>query len=144
MSEMTIEMLDPAAVDGLWHELQPMFAAACESHEIAKMEMTADDIYKLGITGMCAVFVGFVDGMPACTVAIQFNNTNGRKGADLIAMGGKHLMMFRAAYWELILDWLKANGVEFLDAYVPAEHTRMYQKKFGFDMSCSFVRRRLH
>ncbi len=144
MSEITIEMLEPEAIDTLWPALHPMYTAACDAHSIAKMELSADDIYKLGVTGMAAIFVGFVDGTPACTVAIQFNNTNGRKGADLIAMGGAHLMLFRAAYWDLILDWLKANGVEFLDAYVPEERVPLYRKKFGFDMSCGFVRRQLH
>ena len=144
MSDMTIEMLTPEAVDALWHQLEPMYLKAGEAHPIAKDEMDAKAIRELGMSGMAAIFVGFMDGMPACTIAIQFNLTNGHKGADVIAMAGKHLMMFKAAYWELILDWLRVNEVEFLDAYVPEERVPMYQKKFGFDMSCGYVRKRLH
>ena len=144
ISTISIEMLTPERVAELWPVLEPMYAEACQSHEIAKDELAPDDIRKLGETGMCAVFVGFVEAEPTCTIAIQFNMTNGRKGADLIAMAGKHLLKFKAAYWDIILDWLRANGVQFLDAYIPAERTAMYQKKFGFDKSCAYVRKTLH
>lgn len=144
MSVMSVEMLAPERVDELWPALAPMYAAACESHEIAKEELSADDIRELGRTGMCAVFVGFIDNVPTCTIAIQFNMTNGKKGADLIAMAGQNLLKFKAAYWQTILDWLKANQVEFLDAYVPEERAVMYKKKFGFNKSCAYVRKNLH
>jgi hypothetical protein len=144
MATISIEMLTPERVATLWPALESMYAEACRSHEIAKDELSAEDIRKLGETGMCAIFVGYVDEQPTCTIAIQFNNTNGRKGADLIAMAGQHLLKFKAAYWDIILDWLRANEVQFLDAYIPAERTAMYQKKFGFDKSCAYVRKTLH
>jgi hypothetical protein len=144
MATISIEMLTPERAEELWPALEPMYASACESHDIAKDEMDANAIRELARTGMCAVFVGFVDGEPTCTIAIQFNMTNGKKGADLIAMAGQHLLKFKAAYWDIILDWLRANEVQFLDAYIPAERTAMYQKKFGFDKSCAYVRKTLH
>ena len=144
MSTISIEMLTPERVAELWPTLEHMYVDACRSHDIAKDDLSATTIRTLAETGMCAVFVGFVDDAPTCTIAIQFTKVNGRKGADLIAMAGQHLLKFKAAYWDIIMDWLRANEVQFLDAYIPAERTAMYQKKFGFDKSCAVVRKTLH
>lgn len=137
---MTIEMLTPERVAELWPVLEPHFEAACQGNEIAKDEMDAKDIYVLAAVGMVAIFVGFEDGEPACVMGIQFNNTNGRKGADIMALAGRGLMRFKAAYWQSILDWLKANGVQFLDAYAPERLAKIYLNRFGFTKSCMYVR----
>ena len=140
MSEMSIEMLTPERVTELWPVLEPHFEAACQGNEIAKDELDAKDIYVLAVTGLVAVFVGFEDGQPACVLGVQFNTTNGRKCADIMALAGRGLMRFKAAYWHVILDWLKANGVEFLDAYAPERLAKIYLNRFGFTKSCVYVR----
>ena len=140
MSGMSIEMLTPERVIDLWPVLEPHFAAACDGNEIAKDELDAKDIYVLAVAGVVAVFVGFEDGEPACVLGIQFNTTNGRKGADVMALAGRGLMRFKRAYWRIILDWLRANGVEFLDAYAPERLAKIYMNRFGFDKSCVYVR----
>lgn len=137
---MTIEMLTPERVAELWPVLEPHFEAACQGNEIAKDELDAKDIYVLAAVGMVAIFVGFEDGEPACVMGIQFNTTNGRKGADVMALAGRGLMRFKAAYWQSILDWLKANGVQFLDAYAPERLAKIYLSRFGFTKSCMYVR----
>jgi hypothetical protein len=137
---MSIEMLTPERVIDLWPVLEPHFAAACDGNEIAKDELDAKDIYVLAVAGVVAVFVGFEDGEPACVLGIQFNTTNGRKGADVMALAGRGLMRFKRAYWRIILDWLRANGVEFLDAYAPERLAKIYMNRFGFDKSCVYVR----
>lgn len=142
MNDLTVEMVTPERAVELWPVLEPMYAAACRENNLEQMEPTV--IRDLAATGMCAVFVGFVDKAPACTVAIQFHVTNGKKGADLIAMAGQHLMTFKRLYWDTIILWLKANNVEFLDAYVPESRAEMYRKKFGFNKSCACVRMSLH
>lgn len=141
---ISIEMLTPERVTELWPSTEPLFAQACDSHEIARDDITAESIYKLATQGMCVVFVMFLDDEPACTMAIQFHETNGRRGADIIALAGKRLMVFKKAYWQAILDWLQINGVEFLDAYVPEERAELYQKRFGFQKSCAHVRMNFH
>lgn len=146
MSEVVnleVSMIPPDEVDLLWEKLEPMFKAACEGNDIARDEFTAEDIYELAVQGLCAIFVGTVNNEPACVVAIQFHITNGRKGADIIAMGGKHLLTFKAHYWDILLEWLKANNVEFLDAYVPEDRADIYKRRFKFDKSCAHVRMRL-
>jgi len=140
MSTLSIEMLTPERVIELWPVLEPYFDAACKGNEIASDEMNAKDIYVLAVTGMVAVIVGFEDNEPACVLCIQFHNTNGRKGADVVALAGRSLLKFKAAYWRTILDWLKANGVEFLDTYVPMQRARLYMKRFGFNKSCAYIR----
>ena len=144
MSTISIEMLTPDRVTELWPILADMFQAACEGNEIAKDEMDAEDIRQLAESGMCAIFVGAVDDEPTCILALQFNITNGMKGADILALAGKHLLQFKSAYWELILEWLRANEIEFLDAYIPESRINMYKKKFGFNKSCGYVRMNLH
>jgi hypothetical protein len=140
MPAMTIEMLSPERVTELWPVLEPYFDDACNGNEIAKDELDAKDIYVLAVTGLVAVFVGFEDGEPACVMGIQFNTTNGKRGADVMALAGRGLMRFKAAYWHIILEWLKANGVEFLDAYAPERLARIYLSRFGFHKSCMYVR----
>lgn len=139
-TDMSIEMLTPERVTELWPVLEPYFDAACSGNEIAKDELDATDIYVLAVTGLVAVFVGFEDGKPACVMGIQFNTTNGRKCADVMALAGRGLMRFKAAYWHIILEWLRANDVEFLDAYAPERLAKIYTNRFGFDKSCVYVR----
>jgi hypothetical protein len=140
MSDMAIEMLTPERVTELWPVLEPHFDAACKGNEIAKDELDARDIYVLAVTGIVAVFVGFESGDPACVIAIQFSTTNGHKCADIIAMSGRGLMRFKVAYWQVILEWLRANDIEFLDAYAPERLAKIYLSKFGFHKSCVYVR----
>jgi hypothetical protein len=140
MSTMSIEMLTPERVAELWPLLEPHFDAACKGNEIAKDELDAKDIYVLAMTGMVAVFVGFEDGEPACVLGVQFSTANGHKCADIMALAGHGLMRFKRAYWHIILEWLKANGVEFLDAYAPERLAKIYMNKFGFSKSCMYVR----
>lgn len=140
MTTMTIEMLTPERVTELWPVLEPHFDAACKGNEIAKDTMDAKDIYVLAVTGLVAVFVGFENGEPACVLGIQFNTANGHKCADVMALAGHGLTRFKAAYWNIILEWLKANGVKFLDAYAPERLAKIYMKRFGFNKSCTYVR----
>lgn len=140
MTTLSIEMLTKERVAEMWPVLEPYFEAACNGNEIAKDELNAKDIFVLTQVDLAVVFVGFEDGQPACVMGIQFNNTNGKRGADVIALAGRGLMRFKAAYWHIILEWLRANGVEFLDAYAPDRLAKIYLNRFGFDKSCSYVR----
>lgn len=139
-ADLTIEMLSAEQVDDEWAALEPMLAASCKSNEVGILDITPDDIHMLAVTGMCVLFIGRENAIPKVVVAIQFNDTNGHKGADIIAMGGERLLKFKDAYWNLILDWLKANGCKFLDAYANERLAKIYMSKFGFNKSCSLVR----
>lgn len=140
MTSMAIEMLTPERVTALWPVLEPHFAAASKGNEIAEDELDAKDVYVLAVTGLVAIFVYFEDGEPACVLGIQFNTTNGRKGADITALGGRNLMRFKAAYWHVILEWLRANGVQFVDAHTSNRFGKILLNRFGFSKSCMYVR----
>jgi hypothetical protein len=136
----TVEMVTPEKATELWPLLKPMLAAACESNEISKDEFEPEDVYLLVQTGMAAMFVFYEDDVPACTVVFQFHMTGDKKGADIISMGGKNLMKFKALFWPSILQWLRANGVQFVDAYANERIAQIYKSKFGFSKSCAHVR----
>jgi len=140
MSTMTIEMLTPERVTELWPVLEPHFDVACKGNDIAKDELDAKDIYVLAVAGLVAIFVGFEDGEPACVMGLQFSTANGHKCADILALAGRGLMRFKKAYWHIILEWLRANSVEFLNAYAHERLAKIYLNRFGFDKSCMYVR----
>ena len=140
MTDLTVEMLTPEQVEAEWAALEPMFAVSCKSNELSEVDVTPADIRAAALAGMCAIVCCRKSGKASMVLALQFTDTNGHKGAEIMAMGGKHLMGFKGRYWSLILDWLKANGCEFLDAYANERLAKIYMSKFGFDKSCSLVR----
>lgn len=140
---MQIELLAPERVGPLWPEIEPMLQAACLSNEIGATDLSTDKIKADAEGGMSAVFVGFDDGQPELTMVIQFTEQGGHKGADIVAIGGSKLMRYKVAYWRVIAEWLKANGVEFVDAYASPRLAKIYAKRFGFGRSCVYLRKML-
>ena len=78
--------------------------------------------------------------MCSSDLVMRFTDTHGHLGVELIAMAGQKLMVFKSLYWQYILDWFKANGAEFVDAFANPRVAHVYMNKFGFDKSCTFVR----
>lgn len=143
MSNLSVELLSPERVMELWPTLEPLVQTACEGNVIAKGEMDTGHVLVATQTDKAVMFAGFLEGKVACILALQFFDANGHKGADVMALAGRHLLRFKAAFWSPILDWLRANQVEFLDAYTPTERAEVYIKKFGFTDSCAYVRMNL-
>ena len=142
--DMSLEMLTPYQIANMAEPLEVLFDEAVKGNEMAQDEMTGKDVVELGLAGQAAIFAGVYKGKLSCVFAIQFHDTNGRRGADLIALAGKRLLRFKAAYWPAVIEWLRLNGVEFLDAYTPNSRAEMYIKKFGFNKSCAHLRMNLH
>ena len=136
----TIELLTADRAMMLWPKLKPLFEQSCKSNSVGIMDISPDDILLLSQTDKAVIFVGFDSGRPATVLALQFTTTNGHKGADIIAMAGRNLLKFKSLFWKPILDWLRANDVEFVDAYGTPALAKMYTNKFGFDKSCVMVR----
>jgi hypothetical protein len=143
MSELSIELLTKERATQMWPTIEPLVTAACRGNKIAAGEMNATHVLLAVQLDKAVVFVGYIDERPACVLAIQFFEVNGHKGADVMALAGQRVLRFKAAFWEPILSWLRANGVEFLDAYTPTERVEIYLKKFGFTESCAYVRMNL-
>lgn len=138
-----VELLTPERVTELWDDLAPLFTAAAQAHDMAASDLTATALYLQSQTDKCAIFVGYEDETVGIAIAIQFIDIGGRKGADVLAMAGKRLLRFKGDFWEPILAWLKANGVEFVDATASERMAKIYLAKFGFTKSCVTVRMEL-
>lgn len=136
-----LELLTPERVLRLWPELRPLLVKSCESNSVSQTDITAEDIYMLALIGICAIFCATRDGAVACVIAVQFTETNGHKGADIIALAGKDLMKVKALYWDHVLDWMRANKIEFVDLYANERLASLYEKSFGFDRSCVMLRK---
>lgn len=139
-SQITIELLTPQRAAELWPEMEPLFAQSCASNPVGQSDITPQDIFVGSQTDKVVIFAAFDDGKVATVLALQFHTTNGKKGVDMIAMAGRNLLRFKAAFWKPILEWLRANEVQFVDAYATPQLARLYMTKFGFNLSCTFVR----
>jgi hypothetical protein len=143
MDELSVELLTKERAAQMWPTLEPLVNAACRGNKIANREMDASHVLMAIQLDKAAMFVGSVDKQPACVLVIQFFEINGHKGADVMALAGRRVLRFKAAFWEPILIWLKANDIEFLDAYTPTDRAEVYLRKFGFTESCAYVRMNL-
>ena len=137
---LTIELLTPERVAELWPEMESLFAESCASNPVGATDITPQDIYHLTQLDQAAIFAMFDKRKVTTVLAIQFTSTNGRKGVDIIAMAGRNILKFKSLFWNPILDWFRANDVEFVSAYGTPELARVYMKKFGFGLSCTYVR----
>jgi hypothetical protein len=137
---MQLVMLSKEEITNMWPILGPLYDASCKGNEVGESEMTALDIYLLAQTDMCVIFA-FIEGNELMlTLAVQFHEVGNQKGVDIIGMAGRNLMKCKAAHWDKILDWFRANDVKFVNAYTNDRLAKLFLKKFGFDKSCSYVR----
>jgi hypothetical protein len=143
MSELSIELLTKERITEMWPVLEPLIESACNGNAIAKGEMDAGHVLLATQLDKAVMFAGFIEGQVSCVLALQFFDVNGHKGVDVMALAGRHLLRFKAAFWKPIIQWLIANDVEFIDAYTPNERADVYLRKFGFTESCAYVRMNL-
>lgn len=137
---MRIEQLTPDRVVELWPELEPLIKKACDSNEIARDDVTPEDILIAAQSDQCVVFTSF-DARGLSMVAVfQFHTVMGTKGVDVVAIGGRDLIRNAGYFWKPIKDWLRQNGVKFIDAYANPRLARIYLSRLGFTKSCTYVR----
>ena len=128
----------------MWDDLRPMLEASCTVNEVCETEIEVDDILVLMAIDQCTVVAVIEDDRPVFVLTLQFMLNAGKRGANVLAMGGSRLLHMKSLYWDHFLAWLRANKVEFLDAYVPNERRQLYQRRLGFDKSCSFIRKNFY
>jgi hypothetical protein len=143
MKKPAIEFLTPERAAELREELLTLLSAASNGHEIAMDSFTPELIVQQAVDGQAVIFLGFEDGEPTAVLAIQFFMDGARKGADIMAFAGQGMLSFKRYYWEAVINWLKANKVEYLDAYVDSRRVKVYEAKFGFKKSCALIRKTL-
>ena len=140
MREYELKMLSPDEVRQHWESIKPLVETSFLSNEVYADTTHPDDILALALTDQCAVFAGIKAGRIECVLVIQFNTQSGRKCADILSLAGEDLMQFKMRFWDLILDWLRANEVEYIDAHANERMAKIYKRKYGFDKSCAVVR----
>lgn len=140
MSELTIELLTRDRAIELWPEIAPLAEMSARGNVMTVTDMDAQYIFNAVMADEAVIFAGFEGDKLSVILGIQFSDANGHKCADIIALAGRRLTMFKSRYWKPILDWLRANDIEFLDSYVPTERAVLYMNKFGFDKSCAHIR----
>lgn len=136
-------MMTTEQVVEYWDQIGPLMEAGCQGNDIAVLEMNSNDIFQLAKDGICAVFVMWKDKSIVCALAIQFGYVMQHKYAEIVSLGGQSLTLAKSMAWEPILDWLRANEVEFVDAQTNPRFAKILLNKFGFTESSVNVRMRL-
>lgn len=136
MSDLQIAQLSPEQVTQAWAELSTLFSSALERNGFAAGLFTADDVYVMTQIGTAVVFTCTEAGVIRLAIAVQFAMENGIKCAEVLILAGRGLMRAKAAYWESIREWLRANEVRYVTAYTQPQLAKILQRKFGFDLSC--------
>lgn len=140
MSEVEVELLSQERAIAMWPEIAPLVEQSITGNVVSMTDMDAQYVFNALCSDELVVFGGFEENKLICVLAIQFSEANGHKCADIVALGGRRLTSFKRLYWEPILKWLRANGVEFLDSFVPLDRAMVYTNKFGFDKACAHIR----
>ena len=139
----SIELMTREQVVDNWARLSKLLAASVVGNSISRTDMDSNYILSSVMADEAVIFAGFINGHIEFVLAIQFSEANGHKCADVLAMAGRKMTRFKAFYWDAILDWLRGNGVRFLDTLVPQERTELYRSQFGFDHACTMLRKEL-
>jgi hypothetical protein len=136
----SLDFLMPDKALLMWPLLEPIFRQVEGSNEIARDEFTTAGLLEEIKAGECGVFVYYEDNVPKLAFAIQFSMNDRQKHAAIVALAGEGLMRCKTAYWDYILNWLRANGVKRLEAYGNGRIAKIYRERFGFNKSCEYVR----
>lgn len=135
-----IEYVEGNRIKELWPDIEPMVQRSCEGNAISRGNLSADEIRDAVLYGMCIFFVYYEDRVPTCILAIEISMQGKYKIASILALGGKNLTTFKRLYWKAILDWLRSNDVNYVDAVVDSKYASVYLNKFGFEQQASLVR----
>lgn len=135
------ELLTPARLQELWPQINPLFEVCCS--EASKGEIMAIDIYTLAIQDRAYVFVETLNGIVTVALALEIIPYPRMKLASIFALGGSKLISAKTRYWIYIIDWLKANKIDAIDAAVDDRMLNMLTKRFGFELVYRQVRLKL-
>lgn len=140
MNEYAAQMLTPEQVVHYWAELRPLLAKSCTSNELTELTLTPEHILGLAVTGQCAVFGFFENAKVSLVLVLEFAEDCGHNSASILAFAGQDMMIFKKLYWEYIVDWLKSNGISYVDTYADPRMAKIFQRFFGFTQSATCVR----
>lgn len=75
-------------------------------------EYRVEDIKKFVSRQRAMIVLGFLDGKPAVALAIEWLIYPQLKVANIMALGGRDLMVLADIYWDDILKMLKSIGMQ--------------------------------
>ena len=126
-----VELLTGDSLVALWPQIEPIFARCCET--AAKGELDAGDILRLALENRAYVFVETDEGKVTVAIAMELIPYPKFMAANIFALGGHGLMEAKSRWWKAITEWMKANGVKTVDAWVSASMKRILERRFGFE-----------
>lgn len=136
----TIEHLTPARVEELWPEIEYLLYRVIEE-DIAAPNPTTPECIRIAVQHKLNHILGvFAGGRLDLILVFEFTVVGGVRTASISVIAGRGLLRFRSEFWQDILAWFRASGARAVDAYAKPRLARIYQKKFGFGESCSYVR----
>lgn len=135
------ELLTPARLQEMWPQINPLFEVCCK--EASKGEIMAIDIYTLALQDRVYVFVETLNGLVTVALALEVIPYSRMRIANIFALGGNGLLGAKTRYWKYVLEWLKANKIDAIDAAVDDRMLNMLTKRFGFELVYRQVRLKL-
>lgn len=135
-----IELLTPARVTEMRPYLAPILSAAADGNPVTRRDVDPEFWISRAEQDLCAVFVGTEDATPVSALIIQFSMTQGGVQAEVLAFAGKNLIAFARAYWDSIIEWLRANNVQSLTALTPDRLANIFRRRLRFTQQCAYVR----
>lgn len=128
---MHLTFLKPHQISHHWHTLQPLFAKV-----IAKAvhgEYTLDNIRTIAEAGHYTIGIA-TDQQAQPVMAIAFETVHypsGRKGINVLAMGGRNLHQFMTQFLPPFAQWCHANGADWIECMVSRGMERIHHR-YGF------------
>jgi hypothetical protein len=135
---VNIEYLEGERLMELWPQIEPLFQRCCE--EAAAGELDAKDILDLTIGKRCHVFAELDGAEVTVAIAVEMLSYPKFTSANIFALGGRGLVAAHTRWWAALSEWLKANNVTAIDAWVSDAMMRILQRKFGFRKVYNHVR----
>lgn len=139
--KFAVQMLTPEQAVSLWGDLRPLLEKSCTANELTDKSLTPEHILGLAVNDQCAIF-GCFDNWKLCLAfVVQFSiESDDTKAATILALGGRDLMLFKRMYWSYIVEWLRANDIEYVDTYASGRMAKIFERWFGFTQKSTCVR----
>lgn len=133
---MIANLLRPNQIADYETRLKPLFMSALTANGAVKEEQAeseADWMLLQAQLDRVAVFVVENESQVTYTMAFQFSVSRDVKSVEILAMAGRGMVEFaRSVGWQMILEWLRLNGVEYVEIRTSERLARVLEKAAKF------------
>jgi len=134
----TLEYLTPERVDALWPQLSPLVDAFVE--RAAAGDYTTDYVYRNLKWQRAFGFVEYLDGVPTFFVVFDVHRHAAYTSADVAVIVGKDLKGVQTRVWPVVVQWMKDNGISYVEGLVNDAMYRICKRLFGFRKTHNHIR----